>query len=83
VIEKSVREKSMVYSNIQSIVTMNQNYFPYSRKLHLDATDKYVKPDAHVNNEEYGHELYNHQIKPILVLMRIFGIFPVEMLSGT
>jgi hypothetical protein len=69
--------------NIRTAVTMIQNYFPYSKQLHLDVTNKYVKRDIPLNNAEYKHELFNYQMKPILNVMRLFGIFPVEFISGT
>jgi hypothetical protein len=84
VFEKSIRKRKEYRLQKYSIYgDLNQNYFPYSRQLHLDVTKKYIKHDVPLNNAEYRHELYNHQMKPILVVMRIFGIFPVEMLSGT
>jgi hypothetical protein len=76
------KEKRIYYKNIRSVLTMNQNYFPYSKQLHLDVTNKNAKSDVPLNNAEFGQQLYSYQMKPILLSMRMFGVLPVELLSG-
>jgi hypothetical protein len=76
------KEKNMDCLNIIPMLTMNQNYFPYSEQLHLDVKHKHAKRDVPLNNAEFGQQLYSYQIKPILLALRMFGGFPVELLSG-
>jgi hypothetical protein len=76
------KESSIDYKNIRSMLTMNQNYFPYSKQLHLDVTNEHVKRNVPLNKAEFGHQLYSYQMKPILLCLRMFGVLPVELFSG-
>jgi hypothetical protein len=77
------REKRDVYKSIGTLVTMNQNYFPYSSQLRLDVTNKHVRHGVTSNNAECEQELYSYQMKPLLLALRMLAVFPVEFVSGT
>lgn len=77
------KQKSVIIGrNRQSMVVTNQNYFEYSKVLRLEVTDRCIERGVRLNAAEHKNEFYTNQMKPILYVMRIFAIFPVELSSG-
>jgi hypothetical protein len=70
-------------TNRQRMVEMNQNRFQCSKVLHLEETGRFMERDVRLNDSENKTEFYTNQMKPILDVMRIFAIFPVELSLGT
>lgn len=77
------REESVIIGrNRPSMAAMNKIYFENLKVLRFEVVDRSVKRGVTLDTAENKDELYPHQMKPILVVMRIFSIFPVELSSG-
>ncbi|KDR17938.1 hypothetical protein L798_08152 [Zootermopsis nevadensis] len=76
------REESVIIGrNRPSMAAMNKIYFENLKVLRFEVVDRSVKRGVTLDTAENKDELYPHQMKPILVVMRIFSIFPVELSS--
>jgi len=65
-----------VYTDVQKTI---QSISDTRKKLFFRETEIYTKHELIWNSSVTSNELFHNQLRPVLTVMRVFGILPIKL----